>query len=754
MKPADKKQIKGSSKTKLPSEFLFLSQGQTEARKKIGEAISGETHFVAITGPSGSGKTMLLEQFAQHLGKNVTLARISHYENSSANVLRDVLTAFGQHPGDLGTSKDQDFKELLDFLLYQDSKNKKTVLMVDNAETMDHETLFSFYSLSELRSEGKGLLSIMLAGDIDWALQLSHPESGQSAFPSTPTEITPFTETETYLYLQKSLQIVNPSEQTPVSKRGAKLIHFYSCGNPLAIKKLSDLALQLANLKGKNKLTHQFAMKAVKTAQWVKFSEQFPPVHTRKETSESITSPEGQAKVILFKCNQKVAEHNIGKKLFSLGRAPTNTLTLRRPTVSRRHACLTILNNQVWIKNIGETNSTYVNAKSIKNTPLSDGDIIRVSDFLLLFIYENNDSTRVETIPTTTVLSTEEKSNKPSDPTHQEIHKTSENLDSSETIVEPLLTEFTTQQASNKKSDAARIEAIPATPTLSTKEKNNQPSGATLQNAHKDLENLDNSEIIVEPAPTKFTIKQASNKESDPTGIEATPTTATLSAIENRNKRSDATHQEAHKNQDSLDDSKAAEKPTLNELHTSKQASNTQKNHAISVVERRHRREREHNKRRFVLMAGGVAALFGPMLAVILFFNLAKNESTPTIEVPAKLEKTPIQNHSLSTEAASPPQQQGSIAHNDSATSSPESTMKSNNATDNKQISESVVGDNKLQKLITQARQHIRNDEFSQSLNLIIEGTKLDPNSHELASLQAESIEKLEKKEQEWKKDK
>jgi pSer/pThr/pTyr-binding forkhead associated (FHA) protein len=491
-------------------------------------------------------------------------------------------------------------------------------------------------------------------------------------------------------------------------------------------------------------------MKAVKTAQWVRFSEQFPPVHTRKETSESIATPKGQAKVILFKCNQKVAEHNLGKKLFSLGRAPTNTLTLRRPTVSRRHACLTILNNQVWIKNIGETNSTYVNAKSIKNIPLSDGDIIRVSDFLLLFIYESNDSTRVETIPTTAVLSTEEKSNERSEPTHQETHKTSENLDSSETVVEPLLTEFTTQQASNKKSDTARIEAIPATPTLSTKEKNNNPSGATLQEAHKNLENLDNSETIVEPAP----IKQASNKENDPTGIEATPTTATLSAIENRNKWSDATHQEVHKNQDSLDDSKAAEKPTLNELHTSKQASNTQKNRAMSVVERRHRKEREHNKRRFVLMAGGVAALFGPMLAVILFFNLAGNKSTPTIEIPAKLEKTPIQNHSLSAEAASPLQQQGSIAHNDSATASPESTMESNDATDNKQLSESVVGDNKLQELITQARQHIRNDEFSQSLNLIIEGTKLDPNSHELASLQAESIEKLEKKEQEWRKDK
>jgi pSer/pThr/pTyr-binding forkhead associated (FHA) protein/type II secretory pathway predicted ATPase ExeA len=752
MKPADKKQIKNSSKTKPSSEFLFLSQGQADARKKIGETISGETHFVAIIGPSGSGKTMLLEQFAQHLEQNVTLARISHYENSSVNVLHDVLTAFGHPPGNLGTSKDQNLKELLDFLLGQDSKNKKTVLMIDNAETMDHETLFSFYSLSELRSEGKGLLSIVLAGDVDWALQLNHPESGQSAFPSTPTEITPFTETETYLYLQKFLRIANPSEQTSVSKRGAKLIHFYSCGNPLAIKKLSDWALQFANLKGENKLTQQFAMKAVKTAQWVRFSEQFQPVHARKETSESTPPSEGQAKVILFKCNQKVSEHNLGKKLFSLGRAPTNTLTLRRPTVSRRHACLTILNNQVWIKNLGTTNSTYVNAQSIKNTPLSDGDIIRVSDFLLLFIYESNDTTGVEAIPTTAALSAEEKSNKPSDPTHQEVHKAPENLDSSETIVEPLLTEFTTQQTSNKSSDTTGIRAIPATPTtLSTKEQTNKPSDAPRQEAHKISENPDSSETIVEPAPTKLAIKQAPNKKSFTTRDEAI--TTTLSAIENRNRQSETTHQKAHKNQDSLDGSKVTEEPTSNGLHSSQQASNTRKNHALSVVERRHRREREHNKRRFVLMAGGAAALFGPMLAVIFFFNLAGSESTPTIEVPAKLEKAPIQDNSLSTEAASQ-QQQDSIVSNNNATTSLKSTMESNDATGNKQISESVIGDNKLQKLITQARQHIRNDEFSQSLKLIIEGTKLDPNSHELASLQAESIEKLEKKEQEWKKTK
>ncbi len=390
MKLADQNNNNTQSQEPIPVNFLIFSKGQTAARKGLGEILSSGVNFLAITGPSGSGKTTLLDQFSHHLTRNVTLAQITGYQNSSEDILHDVLSAFGQTLGDLTHS--ELLKALFNFLLEQQSQNKKPVLIIDNAETLDHNALMSFHSLSELRSEGNILLRVVLAGDNDLVQQLNQSEFGPSAFLNPLIHIEPFTEEETYLYLNKHYRLGKTSKKISFSKRAAKLIHFYCHGNPLATNKLSSLALRLANWKKKRRVTHHFASSAVKTPVWVLFSEQFAPIHTKNEapaTATTATDSNQVPRVIIFKCNHKIAEHSLGRKLVLLGRAPDSTVVLRRPSVSRRHACLTILNNQVWIKNLSSTNKTYVNAQSIENYPLRDGDVIRIGDFLVLFIYEN-----------------------------------------------------------------------------------------------------------------------------------------------------------------------------------------------------------------------------------------------------------------------------------------------------------------------------------------------------------------------------
>jgi len=395
MKPADQKQKNSHIEVVTPRGFLFFSKGQTAARKGLGEVLSSGVNFLAYTGPSGSGKTTLLEQFTHHLTRNVTLAQISEHPDSSTDVLYDVLVAFGQTPDDIEHS--ELLKALFNFLLEQYSQNKKPVLIIDNAETLDHDALMSFHSLSELRSEGHVLLRVILAGESDLVNHLNQAEFGPSAFLNPLIYIEPFTQEETYLYLNKHYHSADAPKQASFSKHAAKLIHSYSHGNPLAINKLSKWAMKLANWKKKKNVTYYFANKALKTAAWAGFSEQFPPVHVKSKAPENPPSAKQSPRIVVFKCNQKIAERSLGKKLVLLGRAPGSTITLRRPSVSRRHACLTIINNQVWIKNLSSTNKTYVNTNSVESHPLQDGDVIRVGDFLVLFLCE--DRTTAETLP-------------------------------------------------------------------------------------------------------------------------------------------------------------------------------------------------------------------------------------------------------------------------------------------------------------------------------------------------------------------
>ena len=76
----------------------------------------------------------------------------------------------------------------------------------------------------------------------------------------------------------------------------------------------------------------------------------------------------------------------IEKFPFRLGRAESADLRIESPEVSREHAEI-FERNGVWlVRDLGSTNGTHVNGKVVKETLLSDGDILRIAETELTFI--------------------------------------------------------------------------------------------------------------------------------------------------------------------------------------------------------------------------------------------------------------------------------------------------------------------------------------------------------------------------------
>ncbi len=59
-----------------------------------------------------------------------------------------------------------------------------------------------------------------------------------------------------------------------------------------------------------------------------------------------------------------------------IGRLPTNTLILDHPEVSRKHALIREVNGKYLLEDLGSSNGTFVNDKSVKQMVLHDGDMI------------------------------------------------------------------------------------------------------------------------------------------------------------------------------------------------------------------------------------------------------------------------------------------------------------------------------------------------------------------------------------------
>jgi len=70
-----------------------------------------------------------------------------------------------------------------------------------------------------------------------------------------------------------------------------------------------------------------------------------------------------------------------------LGREGTDVILLKSNTVSRRHACITIDGDRVFVEDLGSKNGTYVNDERLASASreVADGDRIRIGSLLFTF---------------------------------------------------------------------------------------------------------------------------------------------------------------------------------------------------------------------------------------------------------------------------------------------------------------------------------------------------------------------------------
>ncbi len=67
-----------------------------------------------------------------------------------------------------------------------------------------------------------------------------------------------------------------------------------------------------------------------------------------------------------------------------IGRAEENSITLPSGQVSRRHACISVVGNRVYLEDLGSSNGTFVDEKRIQQkVPLRPGSRFRIGEFLI-----------------------------------------------------------------------------------------------------------------------------------------------------------------------------------------------------------------------------------------------------------------------------------------------------------------------------------------------------------------------------------
>lgn len=76
----------------------------------------------------------------------------------------------------------------------------------------------------------------------------------------------------------------------------------------------------------------------------------------------------------------------LDREKLTIGRDPESDIFLNDMTVSRTHAIIECTGGKVVVKDAGSLNGTYVNGEICDTTTLSNGDVVQIGTFQMLFL--------------------------------------------------------------------------------------------------------------------------------------------------------------------------------------------------------------------------------------------------------------------------------------------------------------------------------------------------------------------------------
>lgn len=92
------------------------------------------------------------------------------------------------------------------------------------------------------------------------------------------------------------------------------------------------------------------------------------------------------ARLILSLGGQVMAEFNMTKERYTVGRLPDNDVRIDNPAVSGHHSLIINILNDSFLEDLSSTNGTYVNGKLVKKHALQHGDVVTVGHHQLRYV--------------------------------------------------------------------------------------------------------------------------------------------------------------------------------------------------------------------------------------------------------------------------------------------------------------------------------------------------------------------------------
>lgn len=241
--------------------YLFLSDRHREALAHLTYGLGETGGFVLLTGEVGTGKTTVSRCLLGQLPDNTDTAFILNPSLTELELLATLCDELKISYGDNPTLK-QLTDHLSRFLLANHSKGRNTVLIIDEAQHLRPEVLEQLRLLTNLETDTKKLLQVILIGQPELQLLLKRQELRQLAQRITARyHLLPLNEDEIALYVLHRLQVAGRFEPL-FTRKAVNVLQKYSGGIPRLINLLCERSLMAGYAQSRVPIDHHMVRQA------------------------------------------------------------------------------------------------------------------------------------------------------------------------------------------------------------------------------------------------------------------------------------------------------------------------------------------------------------------------------------------------------------------------------------------------------------------------------------------------------------